>query len=341
MTARFVLAVSLAVALINSPEKAFGDDFERVETTKVRPAQDKRMKPVKRIAILPFVGQSGSAASNGLLDTLRSQPNDYTFLERDQLNLATEELKLVEKGIVSQDQAKKIGEALGADAVIIGQLDVVSAFKIAERQETKMIKGPLGTKIPDPLHPDPVTIYTSSASLNLSIRMIHVQTGEILTQANEQGASRKVESENRPTDSDIEAFYADLVKEASGEFVRNASPHRVKYDVRLHRKAGGDEVGRIKDYLLAGRSDRATKIANENLELCRKSKDVNKIAAAIYNLAMVKEYQDSLSVALRYCDEAVDTLVDAGKDMPHTYRDASSRIRRSIDSEESLQQEAK
>lgn len=89
----------------------------------------------------------------------------YTIVERRELKKLLEEQKLQLSGLLSKDEAVKIGKLVGVDAILMGR--VINAYAHFDVQ-TRGINGADGF------------IGTYLANVSIEMRLVHVESGQIL-----------------------------------------------------------------------------------------------------------------------------------------------------------------
>lgn len=132
-----------------------------------------------RLAVLDFEnqttawpGQLGSAVAS-LLATRLVQASEYSVIERTQLDAILEEQGLQMSGVVTPEQAVRIGRVAGVDYVVLG---AVSRFTIDTR---RVGFGGLGAEV-------------TEAESALNARLVDTETAEIVAAAEAAGKKRLV-----------------------------------------------------------------------------------------------------------------------------------------------------
>ncbi len=97
-----------------------------------------------------------------------ARTNVFVVVERSRLDQVLEELKLGQTGLIDESQAAQVGRMLGVDAIITGQVNVACVEKwVTETRTVKKTK-------------TEVDCYTRSANVRASIRIINVETGQLM-----------------------------------------------------------------------------------------------------------------------------------------------------------------
>jgi len=120
------------------------------------------------IAVVDFQNKSGEPDNDKLMEgitgTIISELQDtkrFRLIERQRLKSILSELKLSSGGLVDPDNAKEIGNLLGVDALLFGNL---SAVKYSKNKQTIFIAWTEGQRV----------------DVDLDIRLVSVETGEVL-----------------------------------------------------------------------------------------------------------------------------------------------------------------
>jgi len=134
----------------------------------------------KRIAVFEFEDKTdhqyhwwgGQSVGRGMADMLTTElvkSGKYKVLERQAMEQLLKEQQLGMSGIVTQESAAKAGQMLGVEIAVVG---AVTEFGHA--------KGETGGRIKNVT----VGVSSQSATVGIDIRLINVNTGEILTAEN-------------------------------------------------------------------------------------------------------------------------------------------------------------
>ena len=142
---------------------------------------------IKRIAVLNFSGPNGAVASDIITITLLKHGVDV--VERQNIDSVIKELNLSNSDMINSNTRKRIGNLLGVDAIITGNITKC-------KPETKYIMKNSGnsfyaiTELKGKnifiQNFDPSTdtsIIETTAQVGLTLKMIDIETGSILFQA--------------------------------------------------------------------------------------------------------------------------------------------------------------
>ena len=113
----------------------------RVNTETLAPAKSREMTGIRRIAALDFNGQGGLELSRDVESTLvgirMKGERHFTVVDRESLANVLHEMGLAERKIVASKTAAKIGQLIGAEAIVLGTVQdavVNDDFYMAERE---------------------------------------------------------------------------------------------------------------------------------------------------------------------------------------------------------------
>ena len=113
----------------------------RVNTETLAPAKSREMTGIRRIAVLDFNGEGGLELSREVESTLVGirvkGDRHFTVVDRESLANVLHEMGLAERKIVTSKTAAKIGQLIGAEAIVLGTVQdavVNDDFYMAERE---------------------------------------------------------------------------------------------------------------------------------------------------------------------------------------------------------------
>ncbi|MFH1369525.1 MAG: CsgG/HfaB family protein [Elusimicrobiota bacterium] len=132
-----------------------------------KPAEDKRLK----VAIVDFQNQTGDASNDalakGISDSMINElqkTGAFRLIERKRLESVLSELKLNMSGLVDSNTAKQVGNQLGVDALLFGNL---SSVKYSTGKSTIFL----------------MWTETQKTEVTMDGRLVNVETGEIIKSA--------------------------------------------------------------------------------------------------------------------------------------------------------------
>lgn len=156
-------------------------------TMPVLMAQAQRANKKPRIAVLDFdagsissnpiaSGWTGQGASKGVADLLVNklvESGSYRVIERSKINALLQEQDLGASGRVDASTAARIGKMLGVETVMVGS---ITRFNVDEKSSGFSVGGLFGNKK-----------KTSTATVQITARIIDTESGEILASAQGMG----------------------------------------------------------------------------------------------------------------------------------------------------------
>jgi len=156
---------------------------------------------VKRIGIASFAAPR--RAVKGVEDVFAKYliENGFTVIERSRLDAVLQEHKLSAQGVLSADTAKMLGQVLGVDAVFIGEITNYvpqkqsvayvdthnryeqPVYEVRQEQQPDgsylSVSRRTGTTVTEETVRTP-HVYTQYAQIGVAIRLVDVETGEII-----------------------------------------------------------------------------------------------------------------------------------------------------------------
>jgi len=135
-----------------------------------------RLCLVKRLAVLEFQDGPGTYGANsgnavtGLVTSELARCDKYRILERSNLRTVIDEQDLQVSGMVDRETAIRVGKILGADAVVLGS---VTQYDMDKTQ----------------VYIHMIPIVSKEYTVGAAIRMIDVETGEIIYAHSASGKS--------------------------------------------------------------------------------------------------------------------------------------------------------
>jgi hypothetical protein len=163
---------------------------------------------IKRIGITSFKAPPNSVSGAEDVFSRFMLENGFSVIERSRIEEILKENKLSAQGVLSAGTGKDIGHLLGVDALLVGEITDYTPEKtdIAYVQTNNhyadpvysnhMERGPDGSyrnvmrqsgeKITNEQVTTP-TVYTEYAQIGLAVRLVDVETGEIIWAASDTG----------------------------------------------------------------------------------------------------------------------------------------------------------
>ncbi|OCL86598.1 CsgG/HfaB family protein [Arcobacter porcinus] len=279
-----------------------------IESTK--PAKVDRAASKKKIAVMDFekdnvhLGGKIEAALNGV--TVEDK-QFYTIVNRSAIDEIIKEQKFQYSGLANTKDSVKVGELLGAQALILGKVNTGEE----QRTETEVRNRCLDQKC---TRTQSYYVYctVSKYSLTTNLRMIDVEKGDLIYTNNYIKSKDFKECPNDANDligttlnllgdkkPEKNIIYDEMANEIVGEFLPNISPTTTKFYVELldspeisYNKHQKSQLEGALEYLKHKKIDRAEEILSDLLTSTN-----DKCFVAAYNLGVVKEAKGELELA--------------------------------------------
>jgi hypothetical protein len=209
----------------------------------------------------------------------------FVVIERSRMDQVLEELKLGQTGLIDEATAAQVGKMLGVQTIITGQLNAACKDQwVKETRTTKKTK-------------TEVDCYKRTASVTAAIRIINVETGQLVGthEASSRQDLKKCEgdygSEVPPAEMTIEVCLKSVARELADYFVPRFQQRKFEFD-----KVEGGDYRRYQDL---------AKKSLENYDLNAAYVQYTAVAeqdpynyAALYNLGMLHEITGNYKQAL-------------------------------------------
>ncbi|MEM1137145.1 MAG: CsgG/HfaB family protein [Bacteroidota bacterium] len=206
-------SISILLALVVSISNAqLGDIFKPSLKVSLLGAPEKNLDEIQRIAVLDFENVSsveykkagadiGSKMADYLVSSLLqdyrgksgkcyiegARTDIYSIIERAELQKVIEEQKLGISGILNEADAVELGQILGVDAVILGNVSYTST----DERDKSSYKNKEGKTI---------TTYSLKRTCSAEVRMklLSIKTGEVIGQTNSRSQKYDSSSGSQP-----------------------------------------------------------------------------------------------------------------------------------------------
>lgn len=283
---------------------------QEVNITTFEPATIDRASKAKKVSIMEF--QNDSVGFSSLLESLVAQKKVYdepyfTVVSRNELNKILDEQKLQYSGLVDKTTAVKIGNLIGVQAIISGNV-INSSFNRSSYYATRYRC--IDRKCKE-VREYLVRCEKGTYNLNVSIKMSDVEFGDIIyantfNRTNTYSHCRD-ESGSLPNFGNIMNSFSNSI---SNEFISKISPTKRVMSVELLDKPEidyNDKQKKLLEYSLkyieSARYDKAEQLLSELLTSTN-----DKCYVAAYDLGVVKESKGEYKLAKQLYDLA-DGLV--------------------------------
>ncbi len=303
---------------------------------------------IHRIAIAEFSGidHSGSFATNVLYDQL-AQRQYFELVERGKIEDVIREQRLSLSGLVSEETAKEVGNLLGVDALIYGDVaayaieDETGTDKVKERVWTgeyeKDEKGNFiyeknlfGKKEKKKKYKEVLTDrdYTiRHGNVTVTFRLVDVESGRVLsarTHSQSYKSNKISEGSSRSLPPQDEVL-TNLMRDVVVIFVDEVTPHTIT--VKRVIEDGPDEIKNGKELAKSGLWQEALEVWQTAVQKYPTN------SAAFYNLALAYEVMGNLNVAEENYRQALKIK------QSKLYMEALANIRQAQEEAEILQRQ--
>lgn len=191
------------------------------------------LKGVKKIAVGEIGGYMGEDIGEEITNALFVSDRFPDVLDRENLNSILREQGLSWSGITTSEESAKLGEVIGATALVVGR---VSDNDYKEERKQRTFQRTTYTK---PKRTYNVTEYTRTgvATLTANLKVIDVQTGKIL-------ATKKYEAsytittkkeEGTPPGIDEEDLYEACRGNIVSQFMKSIAPYTIRVEMKFQR----------------------------------------------------------------------------------------------------------
>ena len=306
-------------------------------------APTKRLEGVQKIAILRFDNQSnfiirelGADFRNRLPDFMTAEllkeyrgavekkiymnkvpTNVFSIIERNQIDIILQEQGLSVSGAIDETQAADIGKLLGVDAMILGS----TSYNYEDETYTRESKKKDGTVV--------ITYYRNrKLNASASLKIVSVQTGEILGTTNEQVTESDLASDKKryPAKSAVqspESLAEEAYKDMALKLVNYFAPYYRTTSFNLEKvkfKKLKDDAKEANKLLQQGDMDKGYAIYKRIYE----ADSYNPVAS--YNLGAIHDAVGNFKEAKKYYDMAYQLESD-----DKTFKKASQKAQEYAD----------
>lgn len=285
---------------------------QKVKIRALEPAQIDRAADTKKIALTKFrhdtVGLAAKIEAK-LYNTKIDGKHYFTLISRNDLEHILKEQKLQNSGLIHPKEAVDIGELIGVEAIISGDIGRVTAqdSRFYERRsrcrdhECKRIE-----------YYD-VVCTTRVVGFSTELRMVDVKRGDIIYAQ----TLTPTESYKHCWDDGVplpspQMAADEMADEIAKSFVYKLTPHYRTFSVKLLDEGDldyTDEQEKLLEmalkYIEQSRYDKAEQMLIELIESTNKQSYV-----AFYNLGVIKEAQGRYTQAKEYYEKADSLMVE-------------------------------
>ena len=285
---------------------------QKVNIRALEPAEIDRAAETKKVAVANFsndrVGLSGKIEAK--LARFRIDNKSYfTIVSRNDFNRIVEEQKIQNSGLVDQETVVDIGNLIGAQAIISGNVGRATAqdtyfYERRSRCADRKCKEYIYYK---------VRCKKRIVGLSAELRMVDVSQGDIIY-ADTMNRSRTFThcSDDSRALPSREMVAQDLAESIANNFIYKLTPHYRNFRVVLLEDGDldySDEQEKLLEvsltYIEQGRFDKAQRFLIELIDSTGSQSYV-----AFYNLGVVQEAQGNYLQAKEYYENADNLMVE-------------------------------
>jgi tetratricopeptide (TPR) repeat protein len=310
---------------------------KKVQVRALEPAEVDRVSQTKRIAVMNFkhdtVGLSRKIEARLANYTIEGK-RYFTVVGRNDLDAVLNELKLQNSGLVNEKTAVKVGELIGADAIISG--DVHRPTKEDTYYYEKRVR--CADKKCKELVYYNVRCMKRVVGLAAEIRIVDVSRGDLIfaDTLNKSSRFKHCKDDGRALPS-VEMVSQSLADAMAREFTSKLTPHYRTFYVTLLDDPDidySDEAERLLkvaiEYIEQQRYDKAEQFLARLIDATGEKSYV-----AFYDMGVVKEAQGEYKEAQEYYEYADSLMIEPVEEINEAIR----RIRALIaKKEKTLQQ---
>ncbi|WP_457750402.1 CsgG/HfaB family protein [Sulfurimonas sp.] len=285
---------------------------QKVGVKALVPAQVDRISQTKVIAVTDFthdrVGLSRKIEAK-LSNFEINNKKYFTVVSRNDINKVLAEQKLQNSGLVNDENIVKVGELIGAQAIISGNVNP------ATKEDSYFYEARVrcANKKCSELETYRVRCMKRLFGLSAEIRIVDVAKGDIIyADTLSRAASFKHCADDSRAIPSKTMIAQKLAQDIADEFTYKLTPHYRRFDVKLLEDPDLDYTKKQEQllefslqYIEKGRYDKAEQLLKELID----STDM-KSYVAFYNLGVVKEVQGKYKEAKEYYEYADNLMIE-------------------------------
>jgi len=310
---------------------------KKVAIRALEPAEVDRLSKTKRIAVLNFKNDTVGLARKieaKLAAYKINGKNYFTVVGRNDLDAVLNELKLQSSGLVNEKTAVKVGELIGADAIISG--DVREPTKEDTYFYEKRVR--CADKKCKKLAYYNVRCMKRIVGLAAEIRIVDVSRGDLIyaDTLSKNSVFKHCDDDGRVIPSTMIVAQS-LAEAMAREFTYKLTPHYKTFYVSLLDEPDidyTDEQERLLkvalEYIEQGRLDKAEQFLARLIDSTHEKSYV-----AFYDMGVVKEAEGKYEEAQEYYEYADNLMIEPVEEI----NEAIQRIRALIEKKEKTMQQ--
>jgi hypothetical protein len=304
---KLILTTSFFILLLS-----FTSCAQKVSFNALEPAEIDRISSTKKIAVTNFkhdrVGLSRKIEAKLAGFTIDNKKY-FTIVSRNDIDKILSEQKLQNSGLVNDNNIVKVGELIGAQAMISGNVSPVTkqdSYFYEERVRC-------GDSKCSKLVTYPVRCMKRIVGLSAEIRVVDIAKGDIIyaDTLSRNSTFKHCADDSRALPSKDMAAQA-LADDIADSFTYKLTPHYRRFNVALLEDPDLDYTDKQEEllkvslkYIEQGRYDKAEKFLIELIDSTG-----SKSYVAFYDLGVIKEAQGKYAEAKEYYDDADNLMIE-------------------------------
>ena len=295
----------------------FSSCAQKVRIQALEPAQIDRISQTKKIAVLNFKNDRVGLSRKIEADLASFQINNkkyFTIVSRTDFDTIIKEQKLQSSGLVNEDTSVKVGELIGAEAIISGDV------RKPTKQDSYFYEPRVGcanAKCSE-LRYYNVRCVKRAVGLSAEIRVVDVSHGDIIfaDTLNRSQIFKHCNDDSRALPSRSMAAQ-NLATAIAREFTYKLTPHYREFYVTLLDDPDLDYTSEQKkllkyalEYIEQARYDKAEKLLTRLIDSTG-----GKSYVPFYNLGVIKEAEGKYDEAKEYYEYADNLMVEPVKEI--------------------------
>ena len=294
---------------------------QKVTINALEPAEVDRAAQTKKVSIAPFkndrVGLSTKIEANLARHRLDNK-RYFTIVSRSDFDRIVREQKIQNSGLIDESTAVEVGNLIGAEAIISGNVGRVTSSDTRFYEE-RLRCGDKKCKTTILYN-----VFCTKRVIGLSaeIRMVDVVRGDIIyaDTMNRSKVYKHCSDDSRALPS-ASMVAQNIANEIANSFTFKLTPHYRRFQVTLLEDPDLDYDDRQEkllevslEYIKQGRNDKAEKFLFELIDSTSQQSYV-----AFYNLGVIKEAQGQYREAKEYYTEADNLMIEPVEEISSAY----------------------
>jgi curli biogenesis system outer membrane secretion channel CsgG len=285
---------------------------QKISIRALEPAEIDRAANTKKVAVTYFrhdrVGLSSKVEANLARVRIDGQ-NYFTMISRKDFNKIVKEQKIQNSGLIDLSTAVNVGDLLGADAIISGNVGRTTA-QDSRFYETRVR---CANKKCDKLEYYDVRCKKRVVGLSAELRMVDVSKGDIIyaDTMNPTSVYTHCIDDSRPLPS-REIAAQSLAQSIANDFSYKLTPHYRTFEVSLLEDPDLDyndtqeKLLKVSlEYIKQGRYDKAERFLVDLID-----STAEKSFVPFYNLGVIKEAEGKYDEAKEYYENADNLMIE-------------------------------